>query len=178
MTEHAHIRASAVAIGGKGLLILGPSGAGKSALALDLIALGGGLIADDLVRVDVAEDGLVLSSPRPGPALIEARGIGLLPMAGAGPAPLSLVIDLGAASGERLPARRFWRRLDRAAPLIRRPEPLHPAAIRAAVLCGGPVDPELPVGAAGLASGESGDQSVGMRGESAKSESRRAGRYG
>ena len=45
------LHATCVAVDGRGLLILGPSGSGKSALALQLIALGAQLVADDRTRV-------------------------------------------------------------------------------------------------------------------------------
>jgi len=96
--------ASAVALDGAGVLILGPSGSGKSSLALELIALGAELICDDGVWL---ADGR-LRRPASAPALIEARGIGLL---NAGPlredVPLKLVIDLARAEPERLPPRRM-----------------------------------------------------------------------
>lgn len=96
--------ASAVALEGKGALILGPSGVGKSTLALSLMALGAELIADDGVWVERAQ----LIRPDTAPPLIEARGVGLLR---AGPictaAPLSLVIDLSRPEPQRLPPRRM-----------------------------------------------------------------------
>jgi HPr kinase/phosphorylase len=95
-----YFHASAVAVEGRGALILGPSGSGKSSLALALMALGGRLIADDGVWVEDAR----LQRPEAAPALIEARGIGLLH---AGPicqgAPLALVVDLSRAEPARLP---------------------------------------------------------------------------
>lgn len=86
------------------MLILGPSGSGKSTLALALLALGGALICDDGVWVE----GVQLRRPDTAPALIEARGVGLLR---AGPicpqAPLSLVVDLARSEPDRLPPRRM-----------------------------------------------------------------------
>ncbi|MEO1532556.1 MAG: serine kinase, partial [Pseudomonadota bacterium] len=49
------LHASAVALGERGLLILGPSGAGKTRLALELVALGAELVADDRVIVEAHE---------------------------------------------------------------------------------------------------------------------------
>jgi HPr kinase/phosphorylase len=105
-----YINASAVAVDGRGVMICGASGAGKSTLALELMALGAELIADDGVRVDLGEGpGTVPYLQRPDTAtdLIESRGIGLL-RAGAvrGRAPLSLVVDLDRAEPDRLPPRR------------------------------------------------------------------------
>ena len=99
--------ASAVALDGAGVLILGASGRGKSLLALGLMALGARLIADDGVWAGVSGDIIRLSRPDSAPALIEARGIGLLH---AGPvcarARLNLVVDLDRAEPARLPPRR------------------------------------------------------------------------
>lgn len=137
------IHASAVVEAGRGLLVLGPSGSGKSALALELIALGAELIADDVVRVATA--GGALFAEAAGPAarsgLIEARGIGLLRLPVVQRAEIRLVIDLGAPETERLPPARRWR----GAPLLHRAEPLSPAAVLLALRAGGPVDPDADV---------------------------------
>jgi HPr kinase/phosphorylase len=105
-----YINASAVAIDGRGVMICGGSGAGKSTLALELMAHGAELIADDGVLIDLEEgSGTVPFLQRPDTAtdLIESRGLGLL-RAGpvCGRAPLSLVIDLDRAEPDRLPPRR------------------------------------------------------------------------
>lgn len=85
-------------------MILGPSGSGKSTLALALMALGAELISDDGVWLNGAQ----LQRPEQAPALIEARGVGLL---NAGPlrhtAPLSVVVDLARTEPHRLPPRRM-----------------------------------------------------------------------
>jgi HPr kinase/phosphorylase len=101
-TPH-QIHATAVAIDGRGILLLGPSGAGKSDLALRLIDRGAKLIADD--RVDLVDDGnrVVLSAPARIKGLIEVRGLGILRFANVA-APLVLAIELvGAGAVERLP---------------------------------------------------------------------------
>lgn len=138
MEETLH--ASAVAEAGRGLLILGPSGSGKSALALELIAYGAVLIADDLVRIVPEGGGLFAEAPDPqatgGP--IEARGVGLLRLPFLPRAEIRLVLDLGTAETERLPPARRWR----GAPLLRRPERLSPAAILLTLRSGGPADPQ------------------------------------
>ena len=50
-TDPDTIHASAVALGPVGLLIMGASGSGKSSLALELMARGAKLVADDQVVV-------------------------------------------------------------------------------------------------------------------------------
>lgn len=97
------LHATTVAIEGRGLVILGPSGAGKSTLALELMATGAVLVADD--RTDLARQGdaLIASVPQALAGRIEARGIGILGAREYGPAPVALVCDLGAAASARLP---------------------------------------------------------------------------
>ncbi|MEX2519781.1 MAG: serine kinase [Paracoccaceae bacterium] len=148
MTAGALVQGTAVAYRGKGLLILGRPRTGKSALALEMIALGAGLIGDDLVRIDV-EGGRLIAAPadRGDQVLIEARGVGLLRLPSAGAAPLCLVLDLDEPETDRLPERRFWRRLGVETQLLRRPSPLSPAAILLACGAGGPEDPEQPLDA-------------------------------
>ncbi|WP_199553650.1 HPr kinase/phosphorylase [Sandaracinobacteroides hominis] len=74
------IHATAVSIGGAGVLLLGEPGCGKSDLALRLIDRGARLVADDRV-IALAEDGeLRLSAPETLKGLIEVRGVGILAM--------------------------------------------------------------------------------------------------
>ncbi|QUS36531.1 HPr kinase/phosphorylase [Falsirhodobacter algicola] len=100
MTVHA----SAVAVDGRGVLILGPSGSGKSALALRLMAAGAVLIADDRVVLRCDDGTLLADAPAALAGRIEARGIGILNAAHA-PAPLHLAVDLGRDEPQRLPVR-------------------------------------------------------------------------
>ena len=101
-TPH-QIHATAVAIDGRGIVLLGPSGAGKSDLALRLIDRGALLIADD--RIDLCDDGaqVMLSAPARIAGLIEVRGLGILRFSHV-TAPLALCVELVAAEMvERLP---------------------------------------------------------------------------
>nr|WP_285712053.1 HPr kinase/phosphatase C-terminal domain-containing protein [Erythrobacter sp. COR-2] len=97
------MQASAVAIGGRALLIEGPPGSGKSSLALALIDRGAGLIGDDAVTLTPSE-GLLIASPPPNIAgLIEVRGVGLARLDVAPPAPVALILTLGGPPPARLP---------------------------------------------------------------------------
>jgi HPr kinase/phosphorylase len=91
-----------VEVYGVGVLLVGPSGIGKSECALELVARGHRLVADDVVRLRRDGDGPVLGRA---PDLIrhymEIRGIGLLyvpelygPEAVRAEAPLGLVCRL------------------------------------------------------------------------------------
>ena len=96
------LHASAIAMGSRGLLILGPSGAGKSALALDLMSRGAALVADDRVALGAQDGVLIARCPPTLVGRIEARGVGILNAAPAGPTAVALVVDLGQAETDRL----------------------------------------------------------------------------
>ena len=105
------LQASAVVIAGRALLIEGPPGSGKSSLALALIDRGAGLIGDDAVTVAL-EDGRLMASPPPNIAgLLEVRGVGLVPLPTAAPAPIALILTLGGAPADRLPLTPLARRV-------------------------------------------------------------------
>jgi HPr kinase/phosphorylase len=63
-----------------GVLLLGRSGVGKSECALELVARGHQLVADDVVRIrsGTSEDSLIGTAPELIRHYIEIRGIGLL----------------------------------------------------------------------------------------------------
>lgn len=85
-------RTSAVAIGGRALLIQGEPGSGKSSLALALIDRGAVLIGDDGVTLAV-HGGRLLASPPPNTAgLLEVRNLGLLSWPTAAGVPVALVL--------------------------------------------------------------------------------------
>ena len=107
MTEvRQTLHASTVAVNGRGLLILGPSGTGKSALALQLIALGALLVADDRTDLTAQSGRLTARCPAPIKGLIEARGLGLLRAPPLDEAEIALVADLSQTEDQRLPPRR------------------------------------------------------------------------
>ncbi len=84
-------QATAIAIGGRALLIEGPPGCGKTTLALTLIDRGATLIGDDGVHLR-AEAGVVFAAPpRATAGVIEVRGVGLATLATT-TAPVALVL--------------------------------------------------------------------------------------
>lgn len=116
------LHASAVAVEERGLLILGESGSGKSNLALQLIALGADLIADD--RVQTAQDpdgGLILSAPAAIAGRIEARHFGLLSLPSR-TARAFAVVDLDQVETRRLPEKQSILITGEALPLFSRVE--------------------------------------------------------
>lgn len=155
------IHASAVSIDGRGVVIMGRAGAGKSSLALTLMALGAELVTDDLVRL-LDRDGALMAGPADlaawgggTPALadraaaraaqggvIEARGLGLIPVPPAGPVPVVLAVDLDQNEGERLPPSRHIRLLGYMLPLVLGPPSLHLASAIRLMARYGRIDPD------------------------------------
>ncbi|RMD94668.1 MAG: hypothetical protein D6811_02350, partial [Alphaproteobacteria bacterium] len=92
-TAQTILHASAVGLEGRGVLILGASGAGKSSLALELMARGAALVADDRVWLTRRGTAVILTPPAAIAGRIEARGVGLLGAAWR-PAELAVAVDL------------------------------------------------------------------------------------
>ena len=113
---------------GRAVLITGPSGSGKSGLALDLLALGARLVADDGVILRREGERLLARSPDAIRGVIEARGIGLLNAEPLDDVPVALVVDLGTTETERLPPWRTTTLDGIAIPLLHKVESLHFAA--------------------------------------------------
>lgn len=99
------MQASAVVIAGRALLIEGPPGSGKSTLALALIDRGAQLIGDDAVTLTYANNRLIAAPPPNIAGLLELRGIGLVRLAVAAPAPVALILTLGGPLAEHLAER-------------------------------------------------------------------------
>jgi serine kinase of HPr protein (carbohydrate metabolism regulator) len=109
------IHASAVLVGAHAVLIRGPSGSGKSQLAWQLINARltqlpfACLVGDDRVFVEAHHGRLIV---RPAPALaglLEIRGAGIRRLPYEPFAIIGLVVDLGAADADRLPAQQaLW----------------------------------------------------------------------
>ncbi len=129
------VHASCVAIHGDAVLITGPSGAGKSALALQLMAFGWQLVADDRTCLHREGAKLLASSPKAISGLIEARGVGLLPILPLVQAPVVLVVDMSVVETERLPQRRLATLLDITLTCLHKVDaPYFPAAIHTYVM--------------------------------------------
>jgi len=97
------LHATSVSVAGAGVLIMGRAGAGKSALALRMLALGAGLVADDRTSVTRRGEALIAEAPAAIRGRIEARFLGILEVPCAAPAPLRLIVDLDREETERLP---------------------------------------------------------------------------
>ena len=113
MTGEPTIHASAVLVGARAVLIRGPSGSGKSRLALGILELGllgpvgGGfsrLVGDDRVHIEAVHGRLLVRPAEVLAGLIEVRGLGILRKPYEPLAQVGLVVDLGAADADRMPA--------------------------------------------------------------------------
>lgn len=142
--DRAIVHASCVAVNGRAVLITGRSGSGKSALALSLLALGGGLVCDDRVALSAGADGVIATAAPAIAGLIEARGIGLIGVGYAGPASVGLVVDMERTERSRLPPAREIRLLGHTMPLLRRIDGPHFAAAIYVVLKSGRVFQDWP----------------------------------
>lgn len=124
------LHATTVAHAGRAAILIGASGRGKSALALELMALGAQLVADDRTVLRRAGCQIITEAPDAIRGRIEARFVGILH---ADPAPATaaaLIIDLDRTETERLPPHRSKNLLGIALPLLHNSETRHfPAAI-------------------------------------------------
>jgi serine kinase of HPr protein (carbohydrate metabolism regulator) len=88
------LHASAIAVGGRGVLLSGPSGAGKSDLALRLIDRGAQLISDDVTLVRRVDGSLRASPPERIKGKLEVRSLGIFDLDYIEDAPVALLVDL------------------------------------------------------------------------------------
>ena len=117
--QYETLHATSFVLNGKGVLIRGPSGSGKSTLALEMLQHGAELIADDRTDVTLQGEELWLTKPKTLPALLEVRGLGLIPAPFAKtPQPLHLVVDRGMEETDRLPPQRRCTLLGREVDLL------------------------------------------------------------
>lgn len=126
------LHATCVAVAGEGVLIIGRSGSGKSALALELIALGAALVADDRTSLSIQNGAVVASCPPSICGLIEARGVGLIALKHTSNVKITLIVDVSVVESARLPEKHTHSVLDIALPCLHKVEaPYFPAAIHA-----------------------------------------------
>lgn len=134
------LHASAIALGHKGVLFTGASGSGKSAMALELVALGAELVADDMVRIVAGDEGWpMLSATTRLRGVIEARGLGLITVPHRARAPLSLIVEMDRTETARLPDQVTRDILGQPVPVIARVDTPHFPAFLFAYLKGGRV---------------------------------------
>lgn len=119
------LHATTIAHGGHAAVIRGPSGSGKSGLALQLIALGARLVADD--RTAFYRDGTrVIAQGVPSiEGQIEARGVGILAAPVVGATPVKFIVDMEELETERLPPYRKTPLLGLSFPLVRKIDAPH-----------------------------------------------------
>ena len=94
-------------INGSGVLIVGRSGSGKSSLAINLLALGSKLVADDQCELVKKNNRFSVSKPASLPKSIEIRGIGLVSVPMVVETSLDWVVNMDEAETERMPNPRF-----------------------------------------------------------------------
>ena len=107
LTGSPIMHGTCVDLKGSGILIIGRSGSGKSSLAVDLLALGASLVADDQCNLIIKNDGIRISKPASLPNSIEMRGIGLVSVPMIMQTNLDWVVNLDEIETERMPNRKF-----------------------------------------------------------------------
>ncbi len=100
------IHATAVAIGGRAVLLQGPSGVGKSDLALRLIDRGATLVSDDYTLLVRDGPRLLARPPATIAGRIELRGVGIVAVGYLAEAPVAMIFAL-AETPDRMPEPRF-----------------------------------------------------------------------
>jgi serine kinase of HPr protein (carbohydrate metabolism regulator) len=143
------IHATCIALDGIGVLLLGPPGSGKSDLALRLIDTPGvgtskemltaQLVADDQVKLSLADNHLIAEAPPVLAGFLEIRGLGIMRVPYLPSVRIGLAVQLRKQNAiERLPdlAAQHYRALGIAIPLIEidAAAASAPARVRAAVL--------------------------------------------
>lgn len=137
MVARLTLHATTVAFEGRGVLITGASGSGKSGLALQLIAMGAALVADDQTLLTAEAHGVIASCPPATTGMIEARGLGLLNAPHQASARLILAVDLDQTEPDRLPPLREVTLLGHPVSLVFSTPASHfPAALRLYALYG------------------------------------------
>ena len=94
-------------INGSGVLIVGSSGSGKSSLAINMLALGSKLVADDQCELVKKNNRFSVSKPASLPNSIEIRGVGLVSVPMVVETSLDWVVNMDETEKERMPDLRF-----------------------------------------------------------------------
>jgi len=119
------LHATTVVIDHRALVLAGPSGTGKSTLALQMMALGAVLLADDVTWFTGTGTGtgtgIKAYCPPTLIGQIEARGVGILNAETCGPTLVSAIVDLGTPEQERLPPLRTMKLCGRDIPILHKP---------------------------------------------------------
>ncbi|MEP2716752.1 HPr kinase/phosphatase C-terminal domain-containing protein [Pseudophaeobacter sp.] len=136
------LHASCVAWGGRGVLIRGRSGGGKSALALQMMAYGADLVADDQVMLWRETQGVMARAPSALSGLIEARHLGILTAQPLEEVALCAIVDLDQLETDRLPKRRFETLLEQEVQIFHRVDGPYFAAALMQFLRSGALDPD------------------------------------
>ena len=114
------LHATCVEINQKAVLLIGKPGAGKSDTALRLIDLGGVLVADDQVDLQIIDGVLTAHPPAAIEGLLEIRGVGIVSMPFCTESPVSLVVELVPTEQvERLPEPQFYEIAGHMIPLLK-----------------------------------------------------------
>ena len=101
------MHATCVDVNGSGVLIVGHSGSGKSSLAINLLALGSKLVADDQCELVKKNKKFCVFKPVSLPNSIEIRGVGLVSVPMVVETSLDWVVNMDEAEKERMPDLRF-----------------------------------------------------------------------
>ena len=101
------MHATCVDINGSGVLIVGRSGSGKSSLAINLIALGSKLVADDQCEIVKKNNKFCVFKPTSLPSSIEIRGVGLVSVPMVVETSLDWVVNMDEAETQRMPDLQF-----------------------------------------------------------------------
>ena len=101
------MHATCVDVNGSGVLIVGRSGSGKSSLAINLLALGSTLVADDQCKLVRKNNRFRISKPVSLPKSIEIRGVGLVSVPMVSETSLDWVVNMDKVEKERMPTPRF-----------------------------------------------------------------------
>lgn len=125
MSPRIVIHATTVQIDGRGLALIGPSGSGKSGLALQLMAMGAVLVADDRTIVVRHGNRLIAQAPETLIGQIEARYIGILDVPYAEKTPLVAAVDLSQQATARLPEPQNYPLLGMTLPCLHRVDQSH-----------------------------------------------------